>query len=111
MNLKNSVRLIGHLGMNPEVRVITDKKKIAKFSIATSETYLDHEGAKVTLTQWHAIVAWGKLATICEKYLKKGSEVALEGRLISRSYTDKNGIKRSVTEIECNEILMLGKRD
>jgi single-strand DNA-binding protein len=92
------------------VRFVTSLQKLARFGIATSETYRDHEGAKVTNTRWHAIVAWGRLADVAKKYLTKGSEAALEGRLISRTYIDKDGIKRYIAEIECNELLMLGKK-
>ncbi len=108
--MRNCVRLIGHLGADPEVKNLDNEKKVAKFSIATSESYQDDQGNKVTDTQWHQIVAWGKQAEIVEKYLKKGSEVALEGKLLTRSYTDKEGIKRYVTEIMCSEIVMLGRK-
>jgi single-strand DNA-binding protein len=109
-NLRNSVRLIGHLGANPDTKELEGGKKVSKFSIATSETYLDDEGQKVTDTQWHNLVAWGKQSEIVEKYLKKGAEVAVDGKLSSRTYTDKDGNKRFVTEIICNELLMLGKK-
>jgi single-strand DNA-binding protein len=107
-NLKNSVRLIGNLGNAPEVKTIADNKKLAKFSMATNETYKNEKGEKVTETYWHNIIVWGKLAGIAEKYLQKGSEVAIEGKLTNKSYTDKDGNKRYVTEIIANEILMMG---
>lgn len=107
-NLRNNVRLIGNLGMNPDVKELNGGKKIAKFSIATSETYKGEDGNKVTETQWHNLIAWGKQADVVEKYLKKGNEVAIEGKLSSRNYTDKDGIKRYVTEIVVNELLLLG---
>ncbi|MCW5906623.1 MAG: single-stranded DNA-binding protein [Chitinophagales bacterium] len=110
-NLKNSVRLMGNLGNAPEVKTIADSKKLAKFSMATNETYKNEKGEKVTETYWHNIVAWGKLAGIAEKYLQKGSEVAIEGKLTNKSYTDKDGNKRYVTEIIANEILMLGGKN
>lgn len=110
-NLKNSVRLIGNLGNAPEVKTIADNKKLAKFSMATNETYKNEKGEKVTETYWHNIVVWGKLAGIAEKYLQKGSEVAIEGKLTNKSYTDKDGNKRYVTEIIANEILMMGGRN
>ncbi len=110
-NLKNSVRLIGNLGNAPEVKNITDSKKLAKFSMATNETYKNEKGEKVTETYWHNIVVWGKLAGIAEKYLQKGSEVAIEGKLTNHSYTDKDGNKRFVTEIIANEILMMGSKN
>ncbi len=107
-NLKNSVRLIGNLGMNPEVKETTNGKKLAKFSVATNDSYRDEKGNEVKETQWHNLVVWGKQAEIVEKYLKKGSEVAIEGKLSTRNYTDKEGVKRYVTEIVVTEFLMLG---
>ena len=110
MNLRNNVRLIGFLGADPDVKVVGENKKLSKFSIATSESYTDDEGNKVTETQWHNVVSWGKQAEVVEMYLKKGSEVALEGKLISRSYIDKEVNKRFLTEIQCNELLLLGRK-
>src|ERR1051325_5933598 len=98
--LRNKVQLIGNLGQNPEVKELNGGKKVAKFSLATNETYRNKAGEKVTDTQWHNLVAWGKTADIIEKYLKKGSEVAVEGKLLNRNYTDKEGVKRYVTEIQ-----------
>lgn len=109
-NLKNSVRLMGNLGAAPEIKNIADNKKLAKFSLATNEVYKNEKGEKVTETYWHNVVVWGKLAGIAEKYLQKGSEVAIEGKLTNRSYTDKEGNKRYVTEILANEILMMGSK-
>ena len=85
-------------------------KKLAKFSIATNETYKNSEGQKVTDTQWHNIVAWNKTAEIIENYLDKGSEIMIEGKLTSRSYETNQGEKRYVTEVVCNELLMLGNK-
>jgi len=111
-NLRNSVRLIGNLGMNPELKEVGKDKKLAKFSIATTETYKNDDGEKVSDTQWHNLIAWGTQASIAEKYLKKGSEVAIEGKLTSRSFSDKEGVKKYITEIVVNEILMIGgKKD
>ena len=111
-NLRNNVRLIGNLGMNPDVKELNGGKKLAKFSIATSETYKGEDGNKVTETQWHNLIAWGKHADVVEKYLKKGNEVAIEGKLSSRNYTDKEGVKRYVTEIIVNDLLLIGgKKD
>lgn len=110
MNLRNNVRLIGFLGADPEVKVVGEKKKLSKFSIATSESYIDEGGNKITETQWHNVVCWGRQADLAEKFLKKGIEVALEGKLISRSYTDIEGNKRFVTEIVCGELLLIGKK-
>ncbi len=107
--LKNKVQLIGNLGNNPEVKTLDGGKKIAKFSVATNETYRNAKGEKVVETQWHNLIAWGKVAEIAEKFLQKGSEVALEGKLISRSYIDKDGNKKYVTEVQVNELLLLGK--
>ncbi len=107
-NLKNSVRLIGNLGQNPEVKETTNGKKLAKFSVATNESYRDENGKEVKETMWHNLTVWGKQADIAAKYLKKGSEVAIEGKLSNRNYTDKDGVKRYVTEIIVNEFMMLG---
>ena len=109
-NLRNSVRLIGNLGMNPEVKEIGNDKKLAKFSLATREVYKNDDGEKVSDTQWHNLIAWGNQAKLAEKYLKKGNEIAIEGKLTSRNYTDKDGVKRYVTEIVVNEILMIGTK-
>lgn len=109
--LRNKVQLIGNLGQNPEVKELNGGKKVAKFSLATNETYRNKAGEKVTDTQWHNLVAWGKTADIIEKYLKKGSEVAVEGKLLNRNYTDKEGVKRYVTEIQVSELLMLGGKN
>lgn len=106
--LKNRVQLIGNLGMNPEVKTTEAGKKLVRFSVATNETYKNANGDKVTETQWHNLVAWGKVADVVEKYLSKGSEVVVDGKLISRNYTDKEGAKKTVTEVQVNEMLMLG---
>ncbi|HMK27266.1 MAG TPA: single-stranded DNA-binding protein [Chitinophagaceae bacterium] len=108
--LKNKVQLIGNLGNAPEVKTLESGKKMARFSVATSESYRNAKGEKVTETQWHNLVAWGKVAEIVEKYLGKGKEVAIEGKLISRSYNDKEGNKKYITEIQVNELLMLGAK-
>lgn len=107
--LRNKVQLIGNLGNDPEIVNLESGKKLAKFSIATNESYKNAEGEKVTDTQWHNVVAWGKTAEIIEKFVTKGKEIAIEGKLTSRSYDDKDGQKRYVTEVVCNELLMLGK--
>lgn len=107
-NLKNKVQLIGNLGMNPEIKTLESGKKLAKFSIATNESYKNAKGEKIEDTQWHNLIAWGKTADIIERYLQKGNEVAIEGKLTNRSYDDKDGNKRYITEIVVNEILMLG---
>jgi single-strand DNA-binding protein len=107
--LKNKVQLIGNLGGNPEVKNTENGKKLAKFTVATNENYRNAKGDRVTETQWHNVVAWGKVADIVEKYLLKGSEVALEGKIVYRNYTDKDGNKKYYTEIQVNELLMLTK--
>jgi single-strand DNA-binding protein len=104
--LKNKVQLIGHLGNQPDVRSTEAGKKLARFSVATNEVYRNAKGEKVTETQWHNLVAWGKVAEIAEKFLNKGSEVAIEGKLINRSYADKEGN----TEVQVNEVLLLGTK-
>ncbi|MCB0458663.1 MAG: single-stranded DNA-binding protein [Flavobacteriaceae bacterium] len=106
--LKNKVQLIGNLGNNPEIVALSSGKKLAKFTIATNEVYRNAKGEKVQETQWHNLVAWNKTAEIVEKYLSKGNEVAVEGKLTSRSYEDKEGVKKYITEIVVNELLMLG---
>ncbi len=106
--LKNKVQLIGNLGGKPEVKNTEAGKKVATFSMATNEIYRNAKGEKVTETQWHRLVAWGKIAELVEKYLDKGKEVAIEGKLLNRSYTDKDGTKKYITEIQVNEMLLLG---
>ncbi len=108
--LKNKVQLIGNLGNAPEVKTTENGKKLARFSVATNESYRNASGEKVTETTWHNLIAWGKVADIAEKYLNKGSEVAIEGKLINRSYTDKDGNKKYITEVQVNELLMLGSK-
>ncbi|MBR9845219.1 MAG: single-stranded DNA-binding protein [Algicola sp.] len=108
--LRNKVQLIGNLGNDPEIVNLESGKLLAKFSIATNESYKNAQGEKVTDTQWHNVVAWGKTAEIVEKYVTKGKEIAIEGKLTSRSYDDKDGNKRYITEVVCNELLMLGNK-
>ncbi|MTE26155.1 single-stranded DNA-binding protein [Winogradskyella ouciana] len=107
--LRNKVQLIGNLGKDPEIINLESGKTLAKFSIATNESYKNSQGEKVTDTQWHNIVAWGKTAQIVEKFVTKGKEVAIEGKLTTRSWEDKDGMKRYMTEVVCSELLMLGK--
>ena len=106
--LKNSVRLVGNLGMDPEVKSFDNNRKLAKIAIATNETYKNDKGEKITDTQWHNLVLWGAQATLAEDLLKKGDEIAIEGKLASRSYVDKDGNKRYVTEVVVNEFLKVG---
>jgi len=107
-NLRNKVQLIGNLGMKPEIKTLESGKKLAKFSIATNETYKNAKGEKITDTQWHNVIAWNKTAEIAEMFLDKGKEVAIEGKLTSRSWDDEQGNKRYITEIVCSELLLLG---
>ena len=106
--LRNKVQLIGNLGNNPEVKAFDGGKKLAKFSLATSESYKTSAGEKVKETQWYNLVVFGKIAAVAEKYLKKGSRIAVEGKLVNRDYTDKNGVKCYVTEVKVSELMMLG---
>ena len=108
--LRNKVQLIGNLGMNPEIKTFDGGKKLAKMSIATNESYKNAKGELVKETTWHNLIAWNKTADIIEKYLTKGSEVAIEGKLVNKIYTDKEGVKRYTTEISVNEILMLDSK-
>ena len=109
--LRNKVQLIGNLGQTPEIKTFDGGRKMARFSVATNETYRNAKGEKVKETQWHNLIAWGKLAEIVEKYLTKGKEVAVEGKLIHRSYNDKEGNKKYVSEVEVSELLMLGAKE
>ena len=109
--LKNSVRLLGNLGANPEVKELSNGRKLAKLNLATNESYKDAEGNKVTETQWHNLVAWGKTAEYATKYLTKGSKIAIEGKLINRNFNDKDGNKRYMTEIHVNEILNISTKE
>jgi len=108
--LRNKVQLIGNLGNAPEIKNTESGKKLARFSLATNEIYRNNKGEKVKETTWHNLIAWGKLADIAEKYLVKGKEVAIEGKLISNNYTDKQGNKKHFTEIQVNEMLLLGEK-
>ncbi|MDG1714498.1 single-stranded DNA-binding protein [Lacinutrix sp.] len=108
--LRNKVQLIGNLGNDPEIINLESGNTVAKFSIATNESYKNASGEKVTDTQWHRIVAFGKTAQIIEKYVTKGKEIAIEGKLTTRAWDDKDGIKRYTTEVVCNELLMLGAK-
>jgi single-strand DNA-binding protein len=109
--LRNSVRLVGNLGMDPEVKSFDNNRKLAKISIATNETYKNDKGEKITDTHWHNLVLWGTQAKFAEDFLKKGDEIAIEGKLSSRSYVDKDGNKKYTTEIVVNEFLKLGGKN
>ena len=96
--------------MNPEIKEFGQGKKLATFSLATNETYKNAKGEKVDETQWHNIVAWNKTAELAEMFLQKGKEVAIEGKLTTRSWEDEKGNKRYITEVVCNEIVFLGSK-
>ena len=104
----NAARIIGNLGKNPELKYTASGQPIANFSVATSESWKDKAGAKQQKTTWHNIVIWGKLAEVANQYLTKGSTVYLEGKIDNRSYDDKDGNKRYVSEIVCDKMIMLG---
>ncbi len=108
-SLRNSVQLIGRLGNSPEVRNFDSGKTMATFSLATNEVYKNNKGEKVTDTQWHNIVAWGKKAELAASLLKKGQEIAIEGKLVNRNY-EKEGEKRYITEINMNEMLIMSPK-
>ena len=109
--LRNSVQLIGRLGNDPETKTFGDNKTMVKFPFATSSYYKDKAGERVDETQWHNIVAFGNTATIAEKYLKKGQEVAISGKITYRSWDDKDGNKKYMTEIIANEIVMFNNKN
>jgi single stranded DNA-binding protein (ssb) len=109
-SLRNSVQLIGNLGKDPEVKTFNKSKK-ASFSIATTDQYKNPQGELVKDTQWHNVVIWGKLADVAGKYLKKGSHVAVEGKLVHRVYETTAGEKKYLTEINVNDFVMLGSKE
>ena len=108
--LRNKVQLIGNLGNDPEILKLDSGRTRAKFALATNNTYRNAKGEKVKDTHWHTIIAWGKQAEILEQYATKGKEIAVEGKLSNRSYETPEGEKRYITEIVCNEILLLGSK-
>ena len=107
--LRNRVQLIGHLGMNPEIKNLESGTKLAKFSLATNDSYVNNKGDNGEEKEWNKVIAWTKTAEVVESYLEKGKEVALEGKLTTRSWDDENGNKKYITEVVCSEILFLGK--
>ena len=109
--MRNKVQLIGNVGNEPKITNLENGNKLARFSMATNEYYRNAQGEKVQSTQWHYVVAWDKKADIIEQYAHKGKEIAIEGKLISRSYTNEMGVKCYVTEIVASEILLLGSRN
>src|SRR5690606_21819077 len=106
--LKNNVQLIGNVGQEPTITILESGKKVARLSLATNEHYKNAKGEKQSNTHWHQLVAWGKTADLIERYVAKGDEIAIGGKLTSRSYEDKDGTKRYVTEVVVNELLLLG---
>ena len=108
--LRNKVQLIGNVGKEPEIVNLESGKKLAKFSLATNENYKNGNGERVTDTQWHNIIAWGKTADLIEKYVMKGREVGVEGKLTNRSWNDTDGNKHYITEVVCNELLLMGNK-
>ena len=109
--LKNHVQLIGNVGQEPTITNLESGKKVARFSLATNEYYKDAKGEKQTETNWHTVVAWGKTAEIIEKFVSKGKELGVTGKLKTRTYTTDDGNERYVTEVEANEILLLGSKN
>ena len=106
--IKNHVQLIGNVGINPTITSLESGKKVARFSLATNENYKDSKGEKQKETNWHTVVAWGKTAEIIEKFVAKGKEIGVVGKLKTRTYTADDGNERYVTEVLANEILLLG---
>jgi len=107
-NLRNSVRLIGHLGRDPEIKDLEEGKKLTRINLATTEVYKNKEGEKVQNTQWHQLIGWGKTAELMSTLLKKGKQVAVDGKLVYRTYEDKNGVKRTISEVVVSEFVLMG---
>lgn len=107
--LRNKVQLIGRLGQDPEIITFDNGNKIAKFSLATDDSYKDKNGNKIERTYWHSIIIKNGLVKVVENYITKGQEIAIEGKLTNRTWEDKDGNKRYVTEILCSELLMFNK--
>ena len=110
-SLRNRVQLIGNLGTAPEIKTLEGGKKMAKLVLATNETYKNQKGDKITETTWHNLTVWGVQAEIAEKYLEKGMEIAVDGKLQNNNYTDKDGVKRYVINIVVNDFVMLSKKN
>jgi len=108
--LSNSVRLTGFLGAAPDITITENNKKVARISLATNLQFRNSKNELVKQTDWHQLVLWEGQAEIAEKYFKKGKEIAVAGRLANRYYTDKDGVKRFITEVIVNEVLLLGNR-
>jgi single-strand DNA-binding protein len=110
MSSLNKIMLIGHLGKDPEIRYTAEGSPVANFSLATSENWNDKNGIRQERTEWHNIVAWTRLADLAKRFLVKGRQVYIEGRLQSREYTDRDGIKRRITEVIASQMVLLGSR-
>lgn len=106
----NKVQLIGRLGAKPDFKTLESGKVVAKMSLATNETYKNSKGEKIQETTWHNLTAWGKTAEILHNYTDKGSEIAIEGRLVNKEYVGKDGVKRRLTEIQVREIMLMGDK-
>lgn len=107
----NKVILIGNLGSDPEVKYLDGDRAVANFSLATNESYTDRQGNKVTQTEWHRIEMWDSLAKVAEKYLTKGRQVYIEGKIKTDKWTDQNGVDKYTTRIRANVLQMLGNRE
>ena len=108
-NLRNRVQLIGHVGNDPEIKTFEGGRKLATITLATNDHYKNAQGEKVEQTEWHRLTAWGATADLIEKFITKGKEIAVDGKLTHRTYDDKNGEKRFITEVSFNEFMLLGK--
>lgn len=109
--LNNSVQLIGVLGTDPQVKELSNGQKMARLLIATTDQYSNPKGDKTSRTYWHYVVAWGKMAEVAGKYLRKGSRLAVKGRLISTNYEDSQGNRRYVSQVVVNDLMMLDRRN
>ena len=107
----NKVLLIGNLGRDPELKATPSGQSVARFSVATTETWKNQQGEKQSKTEWHNVVVWGKQAEVAEKYLRKGKQVLIEGRIQYREYTDQAGVKKTACDIRCDNFVMLGRLD
>jgi single-strand DNA-binding protein len=107
----NKIMLIGNVGQVPDLQTLEGNIKVAKMSVATTETYKDDKGQNHSHTEWHSVVLWRGLADLAEKYIHKGSLVHIEGKIRTRSYDDKQGIKRHVTEVIAEQVILLDKRE
>jgi single-strand DNA-binding protein len=107
----NKVMLIGNLGRDPELKMTTQGTPVARFSLATTETWKNAQGEKQSKTEWHNVVVWGKQAEVAERYLRKGKQVMIEGKIQYREYTDQAGVKKTACDIRCESFIMLGRAD